>query len=113
MTIALVSQGFGTASHSPYNKDIKRTDAMRFKINSDQSSSVHSLKVNPITGTARVKWGKATNCEYRCTRVSRRKILALILDSDRSLGRWVNRHAQWKNNHIFSLVNPMYSIRIN
>ena len=70
---------------------------MRFKISTDQSSSVHSLKVNPITGTARVKWGKATNCEYRCTRVSRRKILALMLDSDRSLGAWVNRHAQWKD----------------
>jgi hypothetical protein len=86
---------------------------MRFTISTKQSSSVYSLKVNPITGTARVKWEKATNCEYRCTKVSRRKILALILDSDRSLGRWVNRHAQWKNNHIFSLVNPMYSIRIN
>ena len=89
---------------------------MRFTINSDQSSSVDTLKVNPITGTARVTWKSRENyesCEYRCTKVSRRKILALILDSDRSLGRWVNRHAQWKNDHIFSLVNPMYSIRIN
>lgn len=86
---------------------------MRFSISTKESSSVHSLKVNPITGTARVKWEKATNCEYRCTRVSRRKILALMLDHDRSLGRWVNRHAQWKDYHVHSLCNPLHSIRIN
>tara|TARA_Y100000385_G_scaffold193898_1_gene200567 strand:+ start:438 stop:728 length:291 start_codon:yes stop_codon:yes gene_type:complete len=73
---------------------------MRFKISTDQSSSVDRLMVNPITGTARVTWKSRKNyqsCEYRCTRVSRRKILALMLDSDRSLGAWVNRHAQWKD----------------
>ena len=89
---------------------------MRSTIDTEQSSSVDVLKVNPITGTVRVTWKSRENyesCEYRCTKVSRRKILALMLDSDRSLGRWVNRHAQWKNDHIFSMVNPLHSIRIN
>lgn len=90
---------------------------MRFKIDTAQSSSVHRLRVNPLTGTATVKWGKSVSGyghnEYRCTRVSRRKILALILDPDRSLGRWVNRHAQWKHYHVDSLTTQLNAVRFN
>ncbi len=90
---------------------------MRFKIDTAQSSSVHRLRVNPLTGTATVKWGKSVSGygrnEYRCTRVSRRKILALILDPDRSLGQWVNRHAQWKHYHVDSLTTQLNAVRFN
>ena len=91
---------------------------MRFTIDTEQSSSVDVLKVNPITGTVRVTWKSRENyesCEYRCTKVSRRKILALMLDSDRSLGRWVNTHAQWKDYAIKGTnpLNRIHSVRFN
>jgi hypothetical protein len=63
---------------------------MRFPIRRN-STAVHQLTVNPITGTARVQF--TSSCvEYRFTGVSRRACLAAALHSPLSLGQWVNRH---------------------
>ena len=55
------------------------------------SRSVWTLKVNPFTGTAKVRWfnGPLTEYRYKC---SKRAILALLIAHDRSLGQWINWH---------------------
>ena len=63
---------------------------MRFPIRRN-SSAVHRLTVNPITGSARVQFTSSTKT-YRYTHVSRRAILAAMLGCPASLGQWVNRH---------------------
>lgn len=54
------------------------------------SQSVWTLKVNPLTGTAKVRWFASPLTEYRHTGVSRRAILGLMIGRDRSYGQWVN-----------------------
>ena len=53
------------------------------------SRSVWTLKVNPFTGTVRVRWFKSplTEYQYKC---SKRAIVALLIAGDRSYGQWVN-----------------------
>ena len=63
---------------------------MRFPIRRN-SSAVHRLTVNPITGTARVQF-TTSRSSYRFAGVSRRAILAAAWSSPASLGQWVNRH---------------------
>jgi hypothetical protein len=63
---------------------------MRFPISTANSNAIWDLTVNPITGTVRVTFEKTLR-EYRM-KASRREILALMWDSDRSLGQWVNWH---------------------
>jgi fermentation-respiration switch protein FrsA (DUF1100 family) len=66
---------------------------MRFPINCNNSTSVWTLRLNPITGTARVRWFKGPLAEYRHTHVSRRAILGLLWYSgNTSMGHWINRH---------------------
>jgi len=66
---------------------------MRFPINCNDSRSVWTLRLNPITGTARVRWFSGPLTEYRHTGISRRAILKMLWYSgDTSLGQWVNRH---------------------
>ena len=66
---------------------------MRFPINCNNSRSVWTLRLNPITGTARVRWFSGPLTEYRHTHVSRRAILGLLWYSgNTSLGHWINRH---------------------
>jgi hypothetical protein len=59
-------------------------------INTNDSNAIWDLTVNPITGTVRVTFDKTLH-QYRM-KASRREILALMWDSNRSLGQWVNRH---------------------
>ena len=67
---------------------------MRFPINCNNSQSVWTLRLNPITGTARVRWFSGPLAEYRYTHVNRMEILKLLwFSGDTSLGRWVNWHA--------------------
>ncbi len=63
---------------------------MRFPIRRN-STAVHRLTVNPITGTARVTFTSSVR-QYRFTGVSRRAILSAAWHSPASLGQWVNRH---------------------
>ena len=55
------------------------------------SRSVWTLKVNPLTGTFKVRWFKGALQEYTY-KTRRRDIIALMLAGDRSLGQWVNYH---------------------
>ncbi len=55
------------------------------------SRSVWQLKVNPFTGTCKVRWFKTPAAEYTFT-TRKRDILALMMAGDRSLGQWVNCH---------------------
>lgn len=66
---------------------------MRYPINCNDSATVWTLRVNPITGTARVRWFATPLTEYRHTHVSRRAILSLLWYSGNvSKGTWVNRY---------------------
>ena len=66
---------------------------MRYPINCNDSQSVWTLRLNPITGTARVRWFSTPLTEYRHTGVSRRAILGMLWYSgNTSKGGWVNRH---------------------
>lgn len=62
---------------------------MRFPIRRN-STAIHHLTVNPITGSARVTF--TSGDAYRFTGVSRRAILAAAWHSPESLGQWVNCH---------------------
>ena len=55
------------------------------------SQSVWTLKVNPLTGTFKVRWFKTPTQEYTY-KTRKRDILALMMAGDRSLGQWVNYH---------------------
>lgn len=66
---------------------------MRYPINCNDSHSVWTLKVNPLTGSARVRWFNSPLKEYRHTNISRRAILGLIWYSGNvSKGEWVNHN---------------------
>ena len=66
---------------------------MRYPINCNDSQSVWTLRLNPITGTARVRWFSTPLTEYRHTHVSRRAILGMLWYSgNTSKGAWVNSH---------------------
>ena len=66
---------------------------MRYPINCNDSQSVWTLRLNPITGTARVRWFNSPLTEYRHTHVSRRAILSMLWYSGNvSKGEWVNRN---------------------
>jgi len=67
---------------------------MRFPINCNDSRSVWTLRLNPITGTARVRWFNSPLTEYRHTYVNRWEILKMLWYSgNTSKGQWVNQHA--------------------
>ena len=55
------------------------------------SQSVWTLRVNPLTGTFKVRWFKGATVEYTY-KTRKRDILALLVAGDRSLGQWVNYH---------------------
>ena len=55
------------------------------------SRSVWTLKVNPLTGTFKVRWFKTPSAEYTY-KTRRRDVIALLMTGDRSLGQWVNYH---------------------
>ena len=55
------------------------------------SQSVWTLKVNPLTGTFKVRWFNTPLVEYTY-KTRKRDIVALLLSGDRSLGQWVNWH---------------------
>ena len=77
---------------APYN-DFSSDNPMRYPINCNDSQSVWTLRLNPITGTARVRWFNSPLTEYRHTGVSRRAILGMLWYSgNTSKGGWVNRH---------------------
>ena len=60
-------------------------------VNCNDSTSVWTLKVNPFTGTCKVRWFKGCLTEYTFL-TRKRDILALLIAGDRSLGQWVNCH---------------------
>jgi len=62
-----------------------------FPISTIDSDAIEDLTVNPITGKAEVRFRSYWGATY-VFKVSRRAALALTLNSDRSLGQWVNRH---------------------
>jgi len=67
---------------------------MRYPIDCSDSRNVYTLRLNPITGTARVRWFNTPDLEYRHTHVSRRAILKMLwFSGDTSKGQWVNCHA--------------------
>ena len=55
------------------------------------SRSVWTLKVNPLTGTFKVRWFKTPSVEYTY-KTRKRDIVSLLLSGDRSLGQWVTYH---------------------
>ena len=59
------------------------------------SRSVWTLKVNPLTGTFKVRWFKTPTQEYTY-KTRKRDILALMMAGDRSLGQWVNYHTGYR-----------------
>ena len=66
---------------------------MRYPINCNDSTSVWTLRLNPFTGTARVRWFNTPLTEYRHTGVSRRAILKMLWYSgNEPKGQWVNCH---------------------
>ena len=68
---------------------------MLYPINCNGSTCVWTLRLNPIMGTARVRWFSSPMKEYYYTGVSRRAILKMLWWSgDTSKGQWVNRHCQ-------------------
>ncbi len=64
---------------------------MRYPINTSNSDAIDTLSVNPLTGTVRVRFMNTPDRQYRFL-ASRRAILSLLWNSDRSLGEWVNEH---------------------
>jgi hypothetical protein len=62
-----------------------------FPILTADSNAIDTLTVNPITGKAEVRFRSYWGATY-VFKVSRRAALALTLNSDQSLGQWVNRH---------------------
>ena len=65
---------------------------MRYPINCNDSTSVWSLRLNPITGSAHVRWFNTPTKVYRL-KASRREILKMLwFSGDTSKGQWVNRH---------------------
>ena len=82
---------------TPYT-DFSSDNPMRYPINCNDSQSVWTLRLNPITGTARVRWFNSPLTEYRHTGVSRRAILGMLWYSGKtSKGGWVNRHCLEKS----------------
>ena len=58
------------------------------------STAIDTLTVNPITGQVAVRFQSYPTRHPYVFKVSRRAALALTLNSDRSLGQWVNRHCR-------------------
>jgi len=56
------------------------------------SDAIETLTVNPITGQVAVRFERYYTRQPYTFKVSRRAALALTLNSNQSLGRWVNRH---------------------
>jgi hypothetical protein len=63
-----------------------------FPIDTVDSTAIDTLTVNPITGKVAVRFQRYPTRTPYIFKVSRRAALALTLNSDRSLGQWVNRH---------------------
>lgn len=68
-----------------------QTTRTMISINTIGSDAINRMTVDPLKGTARVRFHGGTKF-YRFENVSRRQILSLILWQDRSLGQWVNCH---------------------
>ena len=56
------------------------------------SSAIDTLTINPITGRAAVRFQSYPTRTPYIYKVSRSAALALSLNSNQSLGQWVNRH---------------------
>ena len=56
------------------------------------STAIDTLTVDPITGRVAVRFQSYWTRRPYIFKVSRRAALALTLNSDVSLGQWVNRH---------------------
>jgi hypothetical protein len=61
-------------------------------INTADSNAIDTLTVNLITGQVAVRFFSYWTRRPYIFKVSRRAALALTLNSDQSLGQWVNRH---------------------
>ena len=61
-------------------------------INTADSNAIDTLTINPITGRAAVRFQSYPTRTPYIYKVSRSAALALSLNSDQSLGQWVNRH---------------------
>ena len=70
--------------HQPHNP-------IMLNIDCNASTSVWTLKVNPLTGSVAVRWFKGCLTEYTF-KARKRDILALLIAGDRSIGQWVNYH---------------------
>jgi hypothetical protein len=64
---------------------------MRYPINTSNSDAIDTLIANPITGSVRIRFHKTPARIYRL-KASRLEILMLLLDSNQSLGQWINWH---------------------
>ncbi len=67
---------------------------MRYPISTLNSDAIETLSVNPVTGTARVRFQRYYTRRPYTFKVSRAAILSLIWDSNQSLGKWVNLHCR-------------------
>lgn len=77
---------------------------MGYPINTLTSDAIDTLTVNPITGTVRVRFQRYYTRRPYALKASRRAILSLLWNSDRSLGQWVNRHCLAKT----VTLDPLY-----
>jgi len=64
-----------------------------YPIDCSHSDSIYDLSANPLTGTVQVTFYRGMDT-YRFDGISRRAILSLLSNSNRSLGKWVNRHCR-------------------
>lgn len=76
---------------------------MGIPVNCNHSTSVWSLSANPMTGMVRVRWFSNCTVQYQ-HKASRRAILSLLCNSNRSLGQWVNRHCLQRH----AILDPLY-----
>ncbi len=58
------------------------------------STAVRGLELNLAYGVVFVDWHSGSSYAYK---VSRREMLALLVDRDASLGQWVNRKLDLRN----------------
>ena len=67
-------------------------------IDCSKSTAVYTLKLNPLTGSVRVRFHSTWATQYKL-KASRRAMLPLLWYSgDKSIGQWVNRNCL--QNHV-------------
>ena len=76
-------------------------------VNCNCSSSIWTLKVNPLTGKVLVRWFSSPLRQYTM-KASRRAIIALLVSDDRSLGQWVNHNCLQRHERVTLNWRPIY-----